>query len=257
VTQRLKDISCRFPEYIAPTLTGISIFCLADQKSAWFTRIFGGAAGNEGLGLFSISLDWAYVGSGGGAIGSLFTPLATQLSLYSGVVVCCVAFCACYARNTWHTQNFPFLTQLLFFENGTQYDQLAILNDDFTLNKEKLAEAGLPYYAASQLLYKISRTMYIGAAFTHFLLWNGPTVYNIIKHARVEETDDVHYQMMKKYREVPWYWYVGLFATCFAVALGTIYAAHSQMPWWALIVSLLFAALFIPVIGTVCRPAKQ
>ncbi|KAG6834884.1 hypothetical protein H0H93_006661 [Arthromyces matolae] len=30
-----------FPEYIAPTLTGISIFCLADQKSAWVTRIFG------------------------------------------------------------------------------------------------------------------------------------------------------------------------------------------------------------------------
>ncbi|EEB98323.1 hypothetical protein MPER_02192, partial [Moniliophthora perniciosa FA553] len=32
-----------FPEYIAPflrTLTGVSIFCLANQKSAWFTRIF-------------------------------------------------------------------------------------------------------------------------------------------------------------------------------------------------------------------------
>lgn len=77
-----------FPEYIAPTLTGISIFCLADRKSAWVTRIFGGAAGNEGLGLFSICLDWNYVGSGGGAIGSLFTPLATQLSLYGGCLVC-------------------------------------------------------------------------------------------------------------------------------------------------------------------------
>ena len=27
-----------FPEYIAPTLTGISIFCLAAQHSAWVTR---------------------------------------------------------------------------------------------------------------------------------------------------------------------------------------------------------------------------
>jgi hypothetical protein len=67
-----------------------------------------------------------------------------------------VAFCACYAANVWHTQNFPFLTQLLFYENGmlesrsslslskhckgTEYDQLAILNDDFTVNEEKLAE---------------------------------------------------------------------------------------------------------------------
>jgi hypothetical protein len=30
-----------FPEYIAPTLTGISIFCLADQHSPWVSRIFG------------------------------------------------------------------------------------------------------------------------------------------------------------------------------------------------------------------------
>jgi hypothetical protein len=26
--------------------------------------------------------------------------------------------------NVWHAQNFPFLTQLLFYENGTQYDQV-------------------------------------------------------------------------------------------------------------------------------------
>ena len=77
-----------FPEYIAPTLTGVSIFCLANQKNAWFTRIFGGAAGNEGLGAFSFCFDWAYIGSGGGSIGALFTPLSTQLSLYAGCAVC-------------------------------------------------------------------------------------------------------------------------------------------------------------------------
>lgn len=80
--------AARVPRYIAPTLTGISIFCLANQDSAWFTRIFGGAAGNEGLGTFSLCLDWAYVGSGGGAIGSLFTPLSTQLALYAGCGIC-------------------------------------------------------------------------------------------------------------------------------------------------------------------------
>ena len=97
-----------FPEYIAPyvakippylvskliyslrsrTLTGISIFCLANRKSAWFTRIFGGAAGNEGLGMFALCLDWNYVGSGGGSMGALFTPISTQLSLYVGVLIC-------------------------------------------------------------------------------------------------------------------------------------------------------------------------
>ncbi|EIN08007.1 OPT oligopeptide transporter [Punctularia strigosozonata HHB-11173 SS5] len=239
-----------FPEYIAPTLTGVSIFCLADQKSAWFTRIFGGAAGNEGLGAFSLCFDWAYVGSGGGSIGSLFTPLSTQLSLYGGCAVCMIAFCACYAQNVWHAQNFPFLTQLLFYENGTEYDQLLILNDDYTLNYTKLAEQGLPWYAASQLLYKISRTMYIGAAVTHFILWHSKSIYGIIKKARTEECDDPHYQKMKVYKEVPWYWYVAIFVATIAMALATSYTAHSGLPWWGLFVALIFATAFVPVIGT-------
>lgn len=93
-----------FPEYIAPTLTGVSIFCLARQNSAWVTRIFGGAAGNEGaslalclahpqiviagLGLFSFCFDWNYVGSGGSAYGALFQPIATQVSSYIGILIC-------------------------------------------------------------------------------------------------------------------------------------------------------------------------
>jgi hypothetical protein len=80
-----------FPEFIAPTLTGISIFCLADRHSPWVTRIFGGSNGNEGMGLFALCFDWNYVGSGGGSMGALFTPLSTQLSLYFGVMICMYA----------------------------------------------------------------------------------------------------------------------------------------------------------------------
>jgi hypothetical protein len=49
--------------------------------------ITGGAAGNEGLGALSFCFNWAYLGSEG-SIGSLFTPLSTQLSLYAGTAVC-------------------------------------------------------------------------------------------------------------------------------------------------------------------------
>ncbi|KAJ7210963.1 OPT oligopeptide transporter [Mycena rebaudengoi] len=237
-----------FPEYIAPTLTGVSIFCLANQKSAWFTRIFGGSAGNEGLGMFSICFDWAYIGAGG-SIGSLFTPLSTQLSLYGGCAICMIAFSACYAMNTWNAQNFPFLTQLLYYENGTVYDQLAILNDDFTLNEEKLAIQGLPWYAASQLLYKVSRTIYIGAAITHFGLWHGKTVYKLIRAGR-EGNDDPHFKKMKAYPEVSNWIYLAMFVGCLAMAIGTTYGAKSQLPAWATIIAVLFGWVFVPVVGT-------
>ncbi|RPD53682.1 OPT oligopeptide transporter [Lentinus tigrinus ALCF2SS1-7] len=239
-----------FPEYIAPTLTGVSIFCLAAQHSAWVTRIFGGAAGNEGLGLFALSLDWNYVGAGGGAIGSLFTPLATQLSLYAGVVVCILSFCFCYYRNVWHAQNFPFLSQLLFYEDGREYDQLAILNDDFTLNTTKLEQQGLPYYAASQTLYQLSRTAYIGTAVTHFFIWHFKDVWNIVRNVRTKECDDVHYQKMKVYKEVPLWWFGVIFVITFALGLGLAYAAKSGLPWWGFIVALIFSTAFVPILGT-------
>lgn len=66
-----------------------------------------------------------------------------------------IAFCVAFATNAWHGQNFPWLSQELFFFNGSDYNQLAILDENFLLDKNKLAEVGLPYYASSQVLTQI------------------------------------------------------------------------------------------------------
>ena len=65
-----------FPEWIFPLLTGISIFCLANPRSADFTRIFGGSGGNEGLGFLSICLDWQYIS------GSIYYQVLTNIDIY-------------------------------------------------------------------------------------------------------------------------------------------------------------------------------
>ncbi|ESK86285.1 oligopeptide transporter [Moniliophthora roreri MCA 2997] len=237
-----------FPEYIAPTLTGISVFCLANQDSPWFTRIFGGAAGNEGLGMFALCLDWNYVGSGGGSIGALFTPISTQLSLYFGVMICIISFCAVYARNVWQSQNFPWLSQELFYENGSAYDQLAILDDNFRLDESKLAEQGLPWFAGSNVLYKIGANLAIGATFTHVVLWYGKEIKEAISSYRSGDYSDPHMQKMKVYKEVPMWWYAAVLLGSFAMAMATCYTGHSDLPWWGLIVAILFAAVFLPFI---------
>lgn len=38
-----------------------------------------------------------------------------------------------------------------------------VLNDDFTLNKDKLAAVGLPWYAATQIVTKIGTSLSFGA----------------------------------------------------------------------------------------------
>ncbi|CAK5280284.1 unnamed protein product [Mycena citricolor] len=238
------------PEYIAPTLTGISIVCLARQNSAWVTRIFGGAAGNEGLGLFSICLDWNYVGSGGSAYGALFQPLSTQLSLFAGVLICILSFIGAYETNSWKAQSFPFLSQLLFYEDGTPYNQTLILNDDYTINSEKLAVQGLPWMATSYAIAKVGGSLSFGATITHMALWNGKQIWAAIKSSRSDGCDDPHYQKMKVYKEVPFWWYAAIFIASLAIGLATNYTAHSQLPWWGFFIAVGFAALFLPIIST-------
>ena len=53
------------PEWMFPLLTGFSIFCLANQRSHDFSRIFGGTNGNQGLGFLSICFDWQYISGNG------------------------------------------------------------------------------------------------------------------------------------------------------------------------------------------------
>ncbi|CAA7263920.1 unnamed protein product [Cyclocybe aegerita] len=225
-----------FPEFIAP---------------AWVTRIFGGAAGNEGLGMFAFCLDWNYVGSGGGSMGALFTPLSTQLSLYFGTAICIIAFCACYANNVWSGQNFPFLSQALFYENGTLYDQLAILDEHFRLDPAKLAEQGLPWFASSQVLTKIGSNLAIGATIMHVILWYGKDIIEVIRKYRAGENYDPHLAKMKVYPEVPMWWYLAVLVASFAMAMATIYTGHSGLPWWGLIVALIISAIFLPFVVTV------
>ncbi|GAA5887704.1 hypothetical protein JCM6882_001503 [Rhodosporidiobolus microsporus] len=236
------------PEFVAPTLTGISIFCLAKRDSAWFTRIFGGSNGNEGLGMFSICLDWNYVGSGGGSLGALFSPLSTQISQYIGIGLCCIIFTGMYHTNAWRAQSFPFLSQSLFYANGTQYDQLTILNSDYSLNETALAEQGLPWYAASNAIYYLGCNLAIGATLTHVGIWYWKPILNAVKGFRDRSIPDPHYQAMRKYAEVPMWVYGAIMLASFAMAMATCYTGHSQLPWWALIVALLLSMFMFPFV---------
>ncbi|BGP50986.1 hypothetical protein JCM10450v2_006912 [Rhodotorula kratochvilovae] len=236
------------PEFIAPTLTGVSIFCLAKRDSAWFTRIFGGSNGNEGLGMFSLCFDWNYIGSGGGSLGALFTPFTTQVSQYIGVALCIILFTSMYHTNAWNAQAFPFLSQQLFYENGTQYDQLAILNSDYSLNETALEIQGIPWYAASNALYYLGCNLAIGATLTHVAIWYWRPILNAIKGFRTRTIDDPHYQKMLVYKEVPMYVYGGIILASFAMAMATCYTGHSQLPWWALIVAILLAFFMFPFV---------
>ncbi|KAI9461265.1 OPT oligopeptide transporter [Lactarius psammicola] len=261
-----------FPEWIFPLLTGFSVFCLANQGSRDFTRVFGGSNGNEGLGLLSICFDWQYIS---GLANPFAIPLRAQVSGFIGYILCMVVFVAVYYNNIWESKNFPFLSQELFYENGTVYDQLLILNDKLEVDPTLLAEQGLPFYAGSWILYLLTTNMGTAATLTHLLLWNRNDLrgawswvnkdslermwtefnwrlWKADGKREVSPDDDLdpHYREMLKYSDAPNSWYGAILVSAFITAIVIIYKTDSTLPWWGFIISCFLGVISILFFGS-------
>ncbi|TFK54408.1 OPT superfamily oligopeptide transporter [Heliocybe sulcata] len=256
------------PEWIFPLLTGFSIFCLADQNNTDFTRIFGGSNGNEGLGFLSLCLDWQYISGG---VNPFAIPLKAQFSNLLGYLLCIVVFVAVYYKNIWQARSFPFLSQTLFYENGTVYDQLLILNDQYEVDPTLLAEQGLPWYASTWVIQLLGTNLGLAATITHLLLWNRDDMRGAWEWMRPsairrwwatfnwrfwqddgmrkEQTDDPemdpHYREMLKYPDSPNSWYLVTLLISFVIAMVVIYKTDSTLPWWGLIIAILLATISV------------
>ncbi|KZV70159.1 OPT superfamily oligopeptide transporter [Peniophora sp. CONT] len=255
------------PEWMFPLLTGISVFCLANPSSTDFTRIFGGSNGNEGLGLLSVTLDWQYVSP---SQNPFVIPLKAHFSNFLGYILCMSIFLTVYYKNIWQARNFPFLSQTLFYENGTLYNQTLILNEDLEVDKTLLEEQGLPFYAATWVVQLLATNLGMAATFTHILLWNYADVEaawawakpsnfkNSIRsvrwkfwlddgHREVPDDPnmDPHYRQMLKYPDASNSWYLAVLFIAVITSLVLIYKTNSTLPWWGFVIACLLSSFSI------------
>ncbi|KAG2157254.1 OPT oligopeptide transporter protein-domain-containing protein [Suillus clintonianus] len=262
-----------FPEWVFPLLTGLSIFCLAAPHNATVSRVFGGSNGDEGLGLLSLCFDWQYISSNAG--NPMTIPLKAQLSSFIGYVLCIVVFATVFHNNIWESRNFPFLAQLLFYENGTVYNQTLILNSNYEVDPTLVAEQGLPFYAGTWIIALLTTNLALAATFTHLLLWNKDDLraawtwmnmdtlrswranfdWKFWEHSGKREvpanTEDLdpHYREMLKYPDAPNSWYLLTFVLSFIVGLVVIYKTNSTLPWWGFVIAVLLASVSILFFG--------
>ncbi|KAI0028507.1 OPT superfamily oligopeptide transporter [Vararia minispora EC-137] len=251
------------PQYMFPLLSGFSIFCLADNGRHDFMRnLFGGASNNEGTGLLALCLDFNYI-----AGDNLWIPLVTQLNQDVGLLLTYVFMMALYYGNVWKAKNFPFMSQGLFYINGTQYDQSLILTNN-AFDAEKYAQQGPAYFSASnvnvllsflepsdrftQAWFLLVSNLALGSCIVHVLLWHWDQIVDGFKLTylwRPSNIDDPHYNEMKKYKDVPHWWFLLVLLGSFAAAQATNYRGNSGLPWWALIVVLLMSFIFLVIYG--------
>jgi len=264
------------PEYIMPILVGVNIFCLAKRNSLVFTNVFGGAGGNEGLGVFGICFDWQYIGSS-----SLYFPPLTLLTGFVGYSICIVLFCGLYYGNVLRAKNMPFLSQLLFTDqsNSTafdQYNQSLILNAQSEFDPSKLAAVGLPWFTTTYASSLLTTNLGTSATITYMLLYHikdfaiiykniTQTFLQTILHPsefhwkfwdgkqekpnRDDPDLDPHYRLMLEYDEVPGWWYGLVMIGAFTTGMVCIYVAKTTLPWYAYIITILLSMFFTLFMG--------
>lgn len=77
-----------------------------------------------------------------------------------------------YYKNSFNARDLVFMSTSLFGLDGSTYNQTAILTPDNTLDKTKLAQAGLPRYTATYVVSQMCYNFSLGAALVHVLLWH-------------------------------------------------------------------------------------
>lgn len=166
-----------------------------------------------------------------------------------------------YYGNVWESQNFPFLSQALYnststASNYTIYNQSLILNDQFEIDFNKLAQEGVPYLTGSYIAYLITSNAGLTATFVYMLLWNwndlkaawtwahprnlskllDPKTYMFWRNEESPEermkrkiddpTLDAHYKVMllNRYREVPMWWWAAVMVISWVVGIICLYS---------------------------------
>ncbi|TFY56328.1 hypothetical protein EVG20_g8969 [Dentipellis fragilis] len=235
------------PQYIFPVLTGVSIFCLIDNgRHDWMRNVFGGASNNEGTGLLAACFDWNYIGGG-----ALWTPLQTQINQDIGLALTYIFMVALYYGNVWKAKNFPFMSQDLFYENGTTYNQTLILTNN-VFDHEKYLEQGPAFFSASNAWFLLVSNLALGSCLVHVFLWNWSDISGAFQFTQFRkgfQVDDPHYAEMLKYKPVPHWWFILLLAAAFTAAQATNYKGDSGLPWWALIVLLIMCFTLTLIYG--------
>ncbi|KAF3046926.1 hypothetical protein E8E12_007932 [Didymella heteroderae] len=235
-----------FPAYIFPWLNSVSIPCLAamnatGSKAAVLTNLFGGATNNEGLGMFSLSLDWQYITSFQSSL-----PLKLQLHQTAGLILCMFIMLGIYYGNAWNSKSLPFMSTRLLTQEGGKYPSTKVFVNG-VLDKSALAKYGLPRLTGTFAYSMFMANAAIGALIAHIVLFWGGDIVKTFKNAKKGNFNDPHHvHMHKHYREAPWWWYMIVLVVSFILGLIVVIKENVTLPVWGYVVALIMGTIIAP-----------
>lgn len=245
------------PGYVFTTITSLSWVCWVWKDSIAAHQI---GSGLHGLGLMSISLDWATISA---ILGSpLSTPWPTILNVFMGFIVSAyVVVPLMYMANVYHTQRYPLISNKLFLSDGHHYKVSEVVaNDGLTLDLEKYNQYGPPHVSAFYAVLTWGLLFAsLGATITHVILWHGKVIYQQYRTPGGKFKPSIHTKLMQKYKDIPswWFWAMLIGNMVIALALVQIWPQIFQLPWWGIALGCVMSIFFILPIGVLVATTNR
>ncbi|EPS74361.1 hypothetical protein M569_00394, partial [Genlisea aurea] len=230
------------PSYLFPTVTSISWVCWAYPKSITAQQL---GSGLNGLGFGAFTLDWSAVSSFLG--NPLVSPFSTIVNVFAGyfALILIVVPVAYWGLDLYGARRYPIYSSDLFTSQGRQYNISAVVNAEFELDAAAYEEQGKLYLSAFFVLVYGAGFAAIASTLTHVALFHGREIYE-----RYREThngkEDIHTRLMRKYEDIPSWWFYALTGVAFGITLTMCLTMKSQvqLPWWGLLFACVIGFVF-------------
>ncbi|OVA19847.1 Oligopeptide transporter [Macleaya cordata] len=244
-----------FPGYLVPMLTSLSWICWIFPTSILAQQL---GSGLHGLGLGALGFDWSSISS---YLGSpLASPWFATANIAVGfVLVMYVITPLAYWLNVYQAKTFPIFSDGLFTSTGQKYNISAIIDSNFRLDIDAYEREG-PLHISTffAMTYGVGFAC-LTSTIVHVLLFHGREIWGLSKGAIQEKKVDVHTRLMRRYKQVPDWWFacillLNIAATIFACQY---YKEQLQLPWWGVLLACGLAISFTLPVGVITATTNQ
>ncbi|KAG2704929.1 hypothetical protein I3760_05G028800 [Carya illinoinensis] len=243
------------PGYLFSTLTSISWVCWVFSKSVTAQQL---GSGMKGLGIGALTLDWSAVASF--LFSPLISPFFSIVNIFAGfVLIVYIAIPTAYwGFDMYNASRFPIFSSHLFTAQGQTYNISAIVNDNFELDLAKYQEQGRIHLSMFFALTYGFGFATIASTLTHVAFFYGREIYERY-HASYKGKEDIHTKLMRRYKDIPTWWFYILLGVTLAVSLVLCIFLNNQvqMPWWGLLFAAAMAFIFTLPISIITATTNQ
>ncbi|KAL4339909.1 hypothetical protein GQ457_08G035270 [Hibiscus cannabinus] len=244
-----------FPGYLFQMLTSLSWICWIFPKSVLAQQL---GSGLYGLGIAAVGVDWSTISS---YLGSpLASPWFATANVAAGfVLVMYVLTPICYWLDVYKAKTFPIFSDSLFTSTGQKYNITAIIDSDFHLDVAAYDREGHLYLSTFfAMTYGVGFAA-LTATIVHVALFHGREIWEQSKASFQGKKMDIHTRLMRKYKQVPEWWFVCILLVNIAVTIFACeyYNDQLQLPWWGVVLACGIAIVFTLPIGIITAITNQ